>query len=207
MNLINCYLKRQPYNREIYDILLQEDVSEEDLMVEIDSCEGYDKKFIDLKITYGNRQKHVDLGFDEDDRRSRASLAVSKSTLGPEDHPLWPQEDIVCDEEVINEERKKTLVKVSAVINSRSDYWHLNYFSKINGTLRMMAWIERFTFNSKRPTVKRQGSLSATEVENAEKFIYKIVQQECFGDGNHKKINTLNHFKDENGLIRLKTRF
>ncbi|KAG5890261.1 hypothetical protein JTB14_014907 [Gonioctena quinquepunctata] len=62
-------------NREIYDTLLQEDVSEEDLMVEIDSCEGYDKKFIDLRITYGNHQKHIDIGLDEDDRRSRASLA------------------------------------------------------------------------------------------------------------------------------------
>ncbi|KAG5868316.1 hypothetical protein JTB14_000265 [Gonioctena quinquepunctata] len=70
-------------NREIYDTLLQEDVSEEDLMVGIDSCEEYDKKYIDLRITYGNRQKHVDIGLDEDDRRSRASLAVSKSTLGP----------------------------------------------------------------------------------------------------------------------------
>ncbi|KAG5884553.1 hypothetical protein JTB14_015688 [Gonioctena quinquepunctata] len=56
---------------------LQQAVSEEDLMVEIDSCEGYDKKYIDLRITYGNRQKHVDIGLDEDDRRSRASLAVS----------------------------------------------------------------------------------------------------------------------------------
>ncbi|KAG5869106.1 hypothetical protein JTB14_032914 [Gonioctena quinquepunctata] len=27
--------------------------------------------------------KHIDIGLDEDDRRSRASLAVSKSTLGP----------------------------------------------------------------------------------------------------------------------------
>ncbi|KAG5898773.1 hypothetical protein JTB14_010983 [Gonioctena quinquepunctata] len=70
-------------NREIYDTLLQENISEEDLMLEIDCCEGYEKKFIDLRITYGNRQKHVDIGLDEDDRRSRASLAVSKSTLGP----------------------------------------------------------------------------------------------------------------------------
>ncbi|KAG5882296.1 hypothetical protein JTB14_019216 [Gonioctena quinquepunctata] len=70
-------------NREIYDTLLQEDVSEEDLMLEIDCCEVYDKKFIDLRITYGNRQKHVDIGLDEDDRRSRASLALSKCTLGP----------------------------------------------------------------------------------------------------------------------------
>ncbi|KAG5864789.1 hypothetical protein JTB14_000719 [Gonioctena quinquepunctata] len=70
-------------NREIYDTLLQEDVSGEDLMLEIDCCEVYDKKFIDLRITYGNRQKHVDIGLDEDDRRSRASLAVSECTLGP----------------------------------------------------------------------------------------------------------------------------
>ncbi|KAG5898332.1 hypothetical protein JTB14_023021 [Gonioctena quinquepunctata] len=70
-------------NREIYDPLLQEDVSEEDLLLEIDSCEGYDKKFIDSRIIYGNRQKHVDIGLNEDDRRFSASLAVSKSTLGP----------------------------------------------------------------------------------------------------------------------------
>ncbi|KAG5887484.1 hypothetical protein JTB14_006970 [Gonioctena quinquepunctata] len=79
-------------NRKIYDTLLQEDVSEEDLMVEIDSCEGYDKKFMDLRITYGNRRKHVDIGLDEDDRRSRASLAVSKSTLGPVYHGCWLEE-------------------------------------------------------------------------------------------------------------------
>ncbi|KAG5880019.1 hypothetical protein JTB14_037408 [Gonioctena quinquepunctata] len=70
-------------DRKIYDTLLQEDVSEEDLMVEIDSCEGYDKNIIDMRFTYGNRQKHVDIGLDGDDRRSRASLAVSESTLGP----------------------------------------------------------------------------------------------------------------------------
>ncbi|KAG5865592.1 hypothetical protein JTB14_002230 [Gonioctena quinquepunctata] len=77
-------------NREIYDTLLQENVSEEDLMLEIDCCEEYEKKFIDLRITYGNRQKHVDIGLDEDDRRSRASLAVSKSTLGPAVHVNVP---------------------------------------------------------------------------------------------------------------------
>ncbi|KAG5895509.1 hypothetical protein JTB14_009220 [Gonioctena quinquepunctata] len=71
--------------REIYDTLLQEDVSEEELMLEIDCCEGYEKKFIVLRITYGNRQKHIDIGLDEDDRRSRANLAMSKSTLGPAD--------------------------------------------------------------------------------------------------------------------------
>ncbi|KAG5867997.1 hypothetical protein JTB14_007825 [Gonioctena quinquepunctata] len=70
-------------NLLIANTLLRENVSEEDLMLEIDCCEGYEKKFIDSRITYGNRQKHVDIGLDEDDRRSRASLAVSKSTLGP----------------------------------------------------------------------------------------------------------------------------
>ncbi|KAG5876282.1 hypothetical protein JTB14_008760 [Gonioctena quinquepunctata] len=58
-------------------ILYTREVSGEDLMLEIDCCQGYEKKFIDLRITYGNRQKHVDIGLDEDDRRSRASLAVS----------------------------------------------------------------------------------------------------------------------------------
>ncbi|KAG5861350.1 hypothetical protein JTB14_015721, partial [Gonioctena quinquepunctata] len=70
-------------NREISVTPLQEGVSEKDLMLEIDSCEGYDKVLNYLRITYGNRQKHVDIVLNEDHRRSRASLDVSKFTSGP----------------------------------------------------------------------------------------------------------------------------
>ncbi|KAG5869465.1 hypothetical protein JTB14_028273, partial [Gonioctena quinquepunctata] len=165
-------------NREIYDTLLQENVSEEDLMLEIDCCEGYEKKFIDLRITYGNRQKHVDIGLDEDDRRSRASLAVSKSTLGPVPGAQSENNGGANPE-------SSTMSRLESLMSFVK--------SEVENEERISLAAEGFGLNS----VKRQGSLSATEVENAEKFIYKIVQLECFGDGNHQNIKPLNSFKDE----------
>lgn len=69
----------------------------------------------------------------------------------------------------------------------------------------MMAWICRFVNNALRHTCKSMGQLTAEEIDEAEKRVFHIVQQESLSDENDEKIKNLNQFLDEDGIIRLKT--
>lgn len=116
----------------------------------------------------------------------------------------WIQENAECDEEEINKERKKMLV--ASLLNDSSNEWHLTYSSKYIKIVRMTAWIFRFIYNARHPMQRRQGQLTAEEIDMAEVFVFKTIQQETFPDENDKRICTLNPFRDQFGVIRLKSR-
>lgn len=140
---------------------------------------------------------------------SPKQLCKSRWWEGPSwlyDEPkLWPQAKIVCDESEIQKEKKKS---VAALLNSDSSLedWHLSYFSRFTKTLRMIGWIFRFSQNIRNPSSRLQGELSVTELEGAEVHILKLIQQECFKGENDPRLCNLSPFKDERGLIRLRTR-
>ncbi|XP_072401058.1 uncharacterized protein [Diabrotica undecimpunctata] len=69
----------------------------------------------------------------------------------------------------------------------------------------MIAWELRFCYNARNSHEKRTGELVAEEIDKAEIFVLKLVQNEAFGSDT-KRISSLNTFVDEFGLIRLKTR-
>lgn len=141
---------------------------------------------------------------------SPKQLFKSKWWEGPlwlRDPPeLWPSMNIECNEEEIVSEKRKTIVKTLINIPD-PEVWNLNYFSKFIKTVRMIAWVFRFVRNSKNGKHSRyKGELSGNEVEEAEVFIFKLIQKEDFSGPDDPRIRCLSPFYDEKCLIRLKSR-
>ncbi|KAJ8909412.1 hypothetical protein NQ315_017031 [Exocentrus adspersus] len=91
-------------------------------------------------------------------------------------------------------------------MDSNTDFWHLSHFSSYLKTVRMLAWVFRFVYNSRKCNPKRRGELTVEEIEYGENFLLKLIQSETFSGENSKRIGSLDPFHDKNGLIRLKTR-
>lgn len=135
-------------------------------------------------------------------------LYESKWWEGPswlyEDEKNWPKSEPPCSDEEIFKERRKTVVAlVNAHIDS-IDEWHLNYFSKYIKTIRMIGWIFRFCHNARHPTSKQEGGITAKELNDAETFVLKTLQQSNL-PLDDPRLKPLNIFVDDLGLIRLKT--
>ncbi|GBM14542.1 hypothetical protein AVEN_249441-1 [Araneus ventricosus] len=114
----------------------------------------------------------------------------------------WPVSETIPDFDVVNSEKRKTIVSVTNTTTEQ-----LEYFSKVSSfrkMTRITAWIFRFYKNAKTQKKERKGgTLDLEEVEAAEKFILKQVQSQCFS-GN-EKLN-LQTFLDSDGLLRVKTK-
>nr|XP_022907792.1 uncharacterized protein LOC111419242 [Onthophagus taurus] len=124
------------------------------------------------------------------------------------DPKSWPEhEGMQYDELEINREKKKKIT--SSLLNTgdhmNEDELHLTYFSKYLKTRRMIAWILRFIFNTRNPINKRKGALTEEEIGKAETFVVKRVQRDSL-DENDKRWRNLQSFRDENGVIRVKSR-
>ncbi|XP_044757073.1 uncharacterized protein LOC123315444 [Coccinella septempunctata] len=113
----------------------------------------------------------------------------------------WPNNEIFCPEEVNSEKRNTTQVLISKVNKTTEEF---QYFSKYSKVLRMIAWMLRFGFNSKRRNLKKSGEITCDEVSEAEKRLLRMVQEEVFG----KDLSSLNleTFQDENKLWRIRSR-
>ncbi|XP_072384599.1 uncharacterized protein [Diabrotica undecimpunctata] len=70
----------------------------------------------------------------------------------------------------------------------------------------MVAWIHRFVENCLKGDQKYKGELTSEEFVAAEKFILTKVQHESFSGVNDKRINHLDPFYEEGGLITLRSR-
>ncbi|XP_050298613.1 uncharacterized protein LOC126737669 isoform X1 [Anthonomus grandis grandis] len=118
-----------------------------------------------------------------------------------------PLESLSYDEEEINRERRKKLVTV-LINNERQKMslmdWHLDYFSQYLKIIRMCAWISRFIYNT-RNKERHTGPLSTEEINQAEIFVLRQVQQEFFKD-NKNRLSGMEVFEDMDGVIRLKSR-
>ncbi|GBM60852.1 hypothetical protein AVEN_179007-1 [Araneus ventricosus] len=114
----------------------------------------------------------------------------------------WPVSETIPDFDVVNSEKRKTIVSVTNTTTEQ-----LEYFSKVSSfrkMTRITAWIFRFYKNAKTQKKERKGgTLDFEEVEAAEKFILKQVQSQCFS-GNEKM--NLQTFLDSDGLLRVKTK-
>ncbi|XP_035212564.1 uncharacterized protein LOC118186567 [Stegodyphus dumicola] len=96
---------------------------------------------------------------------------------------MWPvTEDITCEEEV-NRERMKKLVSpmltagVSTFLNS-----HLADYKK---AVNIMGWIRIFVYNCRHKQENKKGNLSVSDINEAEKTIVYLIQQESFAKGNN----------------------
>lgn len=170
--------------------------------------------------TAANEWHHVPGVFNPADLPSRGCSAKklhnSKWWEGPEwlykDVADWPTENFDLIEAEISRERKKKLItslvnkeaELAATMNSED--WHLNYFSKYTKTIRTQAWIHRFLYNIKNRNSKHEGPITAEEFIVAEQQVLKVIQREAFEEVNDKHLSSLDVFKDEHGLLRLRSR-
>lgn len=53
---------------------------------------------------------------------------------------------------------------------------------------------------------QKKGNLLFSEIEQATKFLFKVVQNESFSDENDNSIHHFQPFKDKDGIIRIKTK-
>ncbi|XP_072400943.1 uncharacterized protein [Diabrotica undecimpunctata] len=168
------------------------------------------------KLSHGENWHHVPGRLNPADLPSRGcsakQLLESRWWEGPQwlyqDLAIDPQVDLDYNEDEINQERKVKLV--ATLINDEHskmslDDWHFGYFSQYLKTLRMCAWIFRFLHNSRNKD-RLRGHLCSEEIDRAEIFVLRIVQKESFCDKNDKRLCGMNVYKDENDLIRLKSR-
>lgn len=163
-------------------------------------------------LTSEDRWRHVPGSCNPADLASRGcspkQLLESKWWKGPEwlycDVEHWPHENFSVNEEEVLKEKKQRSVK-TLINTEKKDFWHFNYFSKFSKSVRMMAWIYRFSFNSRNSNVKK-GDLTVEELDNAEQFIIKCIQNENFADVDDPRIKCLDPFYDELGVLRLKSR-
>ncbi|XP_055932015.1 uncharacterized protein LOC129962291 [Argiope bruennichi] len=116
----------------------------------------------------------------------------------------WPASEINCEpKDVILEKRKSELVNVN--ISEEVVPWYAVRFSKYNSIVRLMGWILRFINNSRVPVEERKLSkLSSDDIEKAERVLIRLVQGKMFP--NLKSIPIVNVFKDNEGIIRVKTK-
>ncbi|XP_035225801.1 uncharacterized protein LOC118198268 [Stegodyphus dumicola] len=72
----------------------------------------------------------------------------------------------------------------------------------------MIGWMLRFLENCKEKSeeLRKESGLDAEELSEAEKRVMKIIQREEFLDEKDEKLRTLNVYKDEDDLIRLRTK-
>lgn len=131
------------------------------------------------------------------------TLLETKWWLGPtwlkENPNNWPYTEIVYTKEVDSEKIKNIQTFVSKSYNS-TDF---QYFSKYSQIIRMITWMLRFIHNCKRVSLKRYGTITHEECEEAENKLIRVIQEESFGNG--ENIN-LEKFKDDHKIWRVKTR-
>ncbi|GFT58065.1 integrase_H2C2 domain-containing protein [Nephila pilipes] len=91
--------------------------------------------------------------------------------------------------------------------NNEDADWYYYYFSSYGRMLRMTAWMKRFIFNCRNSNSQVTGELSHAELKRAEIKIVKMVHDEYFThEVNRKKMNSLATYKDEEGILRVKTK-
>jgi len=142
---------------------------------------------------------------------SPAQLANYKWWEGPvwlqDDKNKWPQSVEQPHEDGVVVERNCT----SVAFNTEEMYSIYGRFSKelkFDAAVRVIGWMFRFLNNcrKKNPGERIKGKLRMSELHHAEKCLFKNTQQLAFTEERKKELAGLQIFKDEEGLLRVKTR-
>ena len=162
------------------------------------------------KLTNPQDWRHIQGKWNPADLPSRGcnpkELLKSQWWNGPEWLKLpieeWPASEITPDIEVINSERKKTIVSATNSSMNRFDFFQkVSSFSKI---VRIMAYVYRFIKNMKsNPNDRKKGKLETDEIKVSERIVLREIQRESFTG--EEKLN-LRILKDSDGLLRVQTR-
>nr|XP_042912440.1 uncharacterized protein LOC122272625 [Parasteatoda tepidariorum] len=115
----------------------------------------------------------------------------------------WPHAEEQPDEDVLNKEKRKTVL--SLLDKEHKPDWYYHYFSSYRKIVRMIAWILRLLYNCRNSEKNLSSELSVDELEKAERRLFKLIQKESFTGTQDPSIKALRPIEDENGLFRAKT--
>ncbi|XP_049523124.1 uncharacterized protein LOC119452753 [Dermacentor silvarum] len=118
------------------------------------------------------------------------------------------------DEQVSSELQTNVPVLVSVI---REPLFSAERFSSWLRMARVTAWVKRFVDNCRSPTSHTEGSLTATEVQEAENIWFKQMQTDTYAKERAQlevgqdldktsSIRDLHPFIDEKGVMRIRTR-
>jgi hypothetical protein len=124
--------------------------------------------------------------------------------LPPED---WPSEELQPDEDVVMQERRKTVVSSLLCKDVKAD-WYYSFSNDYDKVVRVLVWVLRFVNSCRKQRVEQcmEKILQYKEILLAEKCIISYVQRESFAGLQDERIACLDPFLDEEGIIRLRTR-
>ncbi|GFW33183.1 uncharacterized protein TNCV_4699991 [Trichonephila clavipes] len=106
--------------------------------------------------------------------------------------------------EVINSEKKKTIITAAATQREEKYYLRFSSYGKL---VRITTWIKRFLTNLKKTKDQRMtGDLQIEEIKIAERALFKQVQMDAFNNEEDKKLSPFQIVKDSDGILRLKTK-
>ncbi|UYV68299.1 hypothetical protein LAZ67_5003760 [Cordylochernes scorpioides] len=95
-----------------------------------------------------------------------------------EDPGDWPKTEMMVNKEEVNMESKECVLAEVALERR----WFSTKFSSYSSNLRVIGWIKRFSSRSCKRGICA-GSLSAEEIEQAERTMVGIIQREAFEPG------------------------
>ena len=124
--------------------------------------------------------------------------------LPPED---WPSGESESDEDVVMQERRKTVVSSLLCKDDETD-WYYAFSNDYNKVVRVLAWVLQFVNCCRKQRIGQcMGKiLQYKEILLAEKCIMRYVQREFFAGIRDERIACMAPFLDEEGIIRLRTR-
>ncbi|GFW07428.1 uncharacterized protein TNCV_866001 [Trichonephila clavipes] len=116
----------------------------------------------------------------------------------------WPKSELFPDMEVINSEKKKTIITAAATQREEKYYLRFSSYGKL---VRITTWIKRFLTNLKKTKDQRiTGDLQFEEIKIAERALLKQVQMDAFNNEEDKRLSPFQIVKDSDGILRLKTK-
>ena len=123
----------------------------------------------------------------------------------PED---WPSGESQPDEDMVMQERRKGIVSSLLCKGDKADRYYVfsNSYDKV---VQVLAWVLRFVNSCHKQRIGQcMGKiLQHKEILLAERYIMRYVQKESFARLQDERIACLDPFLDEEGIIRLRTRF
>ncbi|XP_011858839.1 PREDICTED: uncharacterized protein LOC105556364 [Vollenhovia emeryi] len=130
----------------------------------------------------------------------------------------WPSTDCTRNETEIDSEIKKSTyrnkkkppsediltVETHITVPQEEIGWYME--GQYLRIVRNMAWIRRFIINCRvKRSARLSGELNTKEFIDAELVILKLTQAESFDEVNEPRLSTLDTYREENGLLRLKS--
>ncbi|CAL1277302.1 unnamed protein product [Larinioides sclopetarius] len=163
----------------------------------MDPCETDSSKDLESKVVdYFSRSVKID-----EDGRYEVKLPWMRSL------DELPTNRDIAGKRLVSTSMKKGCKSFSLINNSLVTASLFSRLSSYNKIIRIVGWILRFKHNSK--TIKecrKKGCLAIFEINEAEKRIVQLIQEESFTGESVKGLKTLNVFRDEESILRIKTK-